>query len=171
MLLIEPCCAQKNLLALRQKLGADGTCFFHGYGDLSLAELLPVLLTRYSQAELMIVTPSLPDGAAEVIDRMMKRQWAAMKGGGKIDNIGHLQLLTDLTKKKSPLASAWRKENPYGDRLSLHAVQQNDTAIILPDIAIVGGVNLVYGGHFTALATKNKNVIASFRNIYEALLR
>ena len=64
MFLIEPCCTQKHIPALRQKLGTDGTTFFHGYGDLSLAELLPVVLTRYSEADLTVVAPALPNAAA-----------------------------------------------------------------------------------------------------------
>ena len=67
MLLVEPCCTQKHLLALRNKLGDGGTAFFHGYGDVSLSELLPSLLVRYSEADMVIVAPSIPDGAAETI--------------------------------------------------------------------------------------------------------
>lgn len=169
MFLIEPCCTQKHIPALRSKLGADGTAFFHGYGDLSLAEMLPVLLTRYSEVEMMMVTPALPDGAANVLKRIMQRQWPTIDGKGKLNTISHLTLVADLREKKSPAASAWLKENPFGGRLTLKNVQQNDTAIILPDLALYGNINLTYGGHFTAIATKNAKTITSLRSMYEGL--
>ena len=171
MLLIEPCCTQKHLLALRSKLGADGTAFFHGYGDLSLAEMLPVLLTRYSEVEMMIVAPVLPDGAAQVIKRMMEKQWPTLNGKEKLDTISSLTLVTDLNERKSPLASTWLKDNRFGGRLTLHSVQQNDTAVLLPDIALYGNINLVYGGHFSAIATKNASTIQTLRKMYEGLAR
>ena len=169
MQLIEPCCAPKHLLALRGKLGEDGTAFWHGYGDLSIAELLPRMLTRYSGADMIFAVPALPDAAASVIRRMMEKQWLTADGKGKIDVISHLTLITDLREQKSPMVYGWTKENPFGERLTLKNVQQNDTVILLPDIAFVGNINLRYGGHFTAIATKNKKVIADFRSLYEAL--
>ena len=78
--LIEPCCSQKHLLQLRDGLGKDGTAFFHGYGDLSIAELLPALLTHYSEAEVMIVAPYLPDAVAEVTIKWMRKQWHVLTG-------------------------------------------------------------------------------------------
>lgn len=169
MFVIEPCCTQKQLLALRSKLGVDGTTFFHGYGDLSLAELLPVLLTRYSEADVMIVAPSLPNGAAKVLRQMMDKQWS--DGKGVVNAIGHLTLVADLRKSKSPAASAWVQENPFKERLTLHDVQQNDTAIILPDIALYGSINLTYGGHFSGIATKRARTIESLRLMYGSLAR
>ena len=73
MHLIQPCCAPKDLLALRHILGENGTTLWHGYGDLSLAELLPALLTRYSEVELTMVAPALPDAATETIDKMIEK--------------------------------------------------------------------------------------------------
>lgn len=167
MFVIEPCCTQKQLLALRSKLGEDGTTFFHGYGDLSLAELLPVLLTRYSEADVMIVAPSVPNGAAKVLRQMMDKQWS--DGKGMVNAIGHLTLVADLRKSKSPAASLWLQENPFAGRLTLHDVQQNDTAIILPDIALYGSINLTYGGHFSGIATKRARTIESLRSMYGSL--
>ena len=169
MQLIEPCCAPKHLLALRGKLGDGGTAFWHGYGDLSVAELLPPMLTRYSEVEMMIVAPRLPDAAARVIRRMLQKQWMTADGKGKIDVIKHLMLVTDLSEQRSPMAYGWTKEHPFGERLTLKNVQQNDTAILLPDIAFVGNINLSYGGHFTAIATKSAKTIAGLRSLYEAL--
>ena len=169
MQLIEPCCAPKHLLALRSKLGESGTALWHGYGDLSLAELLPPLLTRYSEVELLIAAPSLPDAASSVVKRMMERQWMKMDGSGKLYNIGHLTLVSDLRPERSPIASAWLTANPFPDRLTIKNVQQRDTAILLPDIALFGPINLVYGGHFTATATKNPGHIAELRAMYNKL--
>lgn len=169
MQLIEPCCAPKHLLALRGKLGDGGTAFWHGYGDLSVAELLPPMLTRYSEVEMMIVAPRLPDAAARVIRKMLQKQWMTADGKGKIDVIKHLMLVTDLREQRSPMAYGWTKEHPFGERLTLKNVQQNDTAILLPDIAFVGNINLSYGGHFTAIATKSAKTIAGLRSLYEAL--
>ncbi|MBQ9645326.1 MAG: hypothetical protein IJV24_03075 [Prevotella sp.] len=171
MHLIEPCCTPKHLLALRHKLGENGTALFHGYGDLSLAELLPPMLTRYSEVEMLFVAPFLPDAATAIFQRMMQKQWPTMDGKGKLNVIAHLTLITDLSEKRSPLASTWLKENPFGDRLTLHNVQQNDTAILLPDLALYGPINLTYGHHFTAMATKNARTIAALRSEYERLLR
>ena len=168
MHLIEPCCTPKHLLALRHILGENGTTLWHGYGDLSLAELLPALLTRYVEVELMMVAPSLPDAATETIDKMMRREWMRMDGKGMVLNIGHLTLIADL--KRSPMASQWMKDNPFGERLTLKDVQQNDTAILLPDIALWGPINLTYGGHFTAMATKNARTIATLRDKFGELM-
>ena len=166
MHIIEPCCAKKQLLELRNKIGNKGTVDFEGYGDLSLTELLPALLTRYSEVEMMIVAPSLPDQAAEAIEKWMEKQWARMDGQGKIDIIKNLTIISSLGKKKSPMASAWKKENPFGERLTLINKQQNDTAILLPDFAITGPVNMRYGEHFVATATANQERIADLWNKY-----
>ena len=85
MLQIEPCCTQKHLLALRSKLGENGTAFWHGYGDLSLAELLPHILTRYSETEMLLAVPALPDAAAETVKNIMQKQWMRMDGKGKLN--------------------------------------------------------------------------------------
>lgn len=163
MHLIEPCCAPKQLRALRGKIANGGTCFWHGYGDLSLTELLPHILTRYSEVEMLIATPALPRAAAVVIKQMMERTWMSMDGKSRIDNIGHLTLISDFGQKSAPTAYEWVKDNPFGERLTLKNVQQGDTAIILPDIAFFGNINLVYRGHFTALATTNTKIIDKVR--------
>ena len=169
MHLIEPCCAPKHLLALRESLGENGTAFWHGYGDLSLAELLSALLIRYCETEMTLVSPSLPDVAAEALKIAMHRTRARMDGKGNLNAIAHLTLITDLSEKRSPLASTWLKDNPFGDRLTLKNVQQNDTALLLPDLALYGAINLQYGHHFTAMATKNAGTIAALRGVYEGL--
>lgn len=169
MHLIEPCCTQKHIARLRKALGEDGTDFFHGYGDLSLTEMLPVILMRYSEADLLLVSPALPDTVTELLATWMRKQWMKIDGSGKVYVIGHLTLIADLRENKSPLASAWLKENPFPGRLTLKNAQQNDTAILLPDIALWGPINLTYGGHFAAMATKNARTIATLREMYERL--
>lgn len=171
MTLIEPCCAPKHVSALIDRIGEGGTAMWHGYGDLSLSELLPAILQRYSETELLLVAPRLPDVAAEAVARCMRRQRMRADGLGKMHYVGHMTLVTDLTEKKSPAASLWLKDNPFGDRLSLRNVQQNDTAIVLPDIAFVGNMNMAYGGHFTAMATKNARTVDALRSIYLRLTR
>lgn len=169
MHLIEPCCAPKHLLALRESIGSDKTAFFHGYGDLSLAELLPALLIRYCETEMMIAAPALPDAAAETLQGVMRLHRAKMTGKGNLDVVKHLTLVTDLSEKRSPLASTWLKESPFGERMTLMNVQQEDTAILLPDIALWGPVNLTYGGHFTAMATGNARLISEMWKNYGEL--
>lgn len=153
MFLIEPCCSQKHLRELRYTIKDGRTTQFEGYGDLSLSELLGPLVTRYNGVEMMIVAPSLPDQAAEVIYKWMKLTWARMDGRGSIWRIERLTIIADLSREKSPVASMWRKDNPFGDRLALVDIEQEDTAILLPDFAITGPVNMRYGKHFTATAT------------------
>ena len=169
MHLIEPCCTQRHWPAFRSQLGTDGTSFFHGYGDLSLAELLPVILMRYEEADMLFVAPSVPDQTAETLRYWLRHQLFKMTGGGKVHTIAHLTLITDLSEKRSPLASTWLKENPFGERLTMKNVQQNDTALLLPDLALYGAINLQYGHHFTAMATKNAGTIAALRGMYEGL--
>lgn len=153
MYLIEPCCAQKHLLSVRNAIKNSGTTQFEGYGDLSLSELLGPMLTRYGETDMMIVAPTLPEQAAEVIDRWMRKQWARMDGKGKMDVIRHLTVIAKLDKEKSDYIFAWLKDKPFGDRLTLVDMEQDDTAILLPDFAITGPVNMQYDKHFVAEAT------------------
>ncbi|MCR4958568.1 MAG: hypothetical protein K6B13_08205 [Prevotella sp.] len=154
---------------MTRALGADGTAWWHGYGDLSLAELLPAMLPHYSEAEMMLVTPVLPDMAAEAVLTVLRRRWARMDGSGSVNAVSRLTLITDFSEKRSPLASTWLKENPFADRLKLRNMQQNDTAILMPDLALYGPINLTYGRHFTAMATKNAKTIASLRKAYDGM--
>lgn len=169
MHLIQPCCAKKNLLDLREAIKKGGTAQFEGYGDLSLTELLPALLTRYAKVEMMIVAPKLPDQAAEIIGTWMRMQRARTDGQGKMDFIKHLTIIADLSEEYSPMASMWLKENPFGDRLTLVDRRQPDTAILLPDIALYGPINLRYGYHFTATATTQPEMVERLWTKYRRL--
>lgn len=167
--LIEPCCAQKQLRELRNILEKEGTAQMEGYGDLSLTELLPAMLTRYSNAEMLIAAPSLPDQAAEVIATWMLKQWARMDGCGNVNVVKRLTIVSDLSEAASPGASAWLQENPYGERLVLHDVQQDATAILLPDFAIEGPVNMRYGKHFIATAYGKREDVEGLWTKYKGM--
>ena len=167
--LIEPCCAQKQLRELRNILEKEGTAQMEGYGDLSLTELLPALLTRYSNAEILIAAPSLPDQAAEIIATWMRKQWARMDGCGNVNVIARLTIVSDLSEAVSPDASEWLKENPYGERLVLHDMRQDATAILLPDFAIEGPLNMRYGKHFIAMAYGKREDVSGLWKRYRAM--
>lgn len=170
MMLIEPCCAPKHVGQLMGQLEEGCTMLFHGYGDLSMAELLPALLVRYSGTEMILATPSLPDNTAEAVAKIMRMKHARMDGSGNVAVIRHLTLLTNLSERRSPMASAWVRNNPFGERMTLKHVQQNDTAILMPDVALIGPINLTYGGRFTALATRDARTIAALRSEYEKMV-
>ena len=167
--LIQPCCAQKQLRELRNILEKEGTAQMEGYDDLSLTELLPALLTRYSNAEMLIAAPSLPDQAAEVIDKWMRRQWSMRDGNGKLDVISHLTIVAKLEKESSHYIAAWLKDKPFGDRLTLIEIEQDDTAILFPDFAITGPVNMRYGYHFEAMATTEPEKVAALWEKYRKI--
>lgn len=167
MHLIQPCCAQRHLSELRSILKENGTAEIEGYGDLSLKELLTPLVTHYNGTRLLIAAPAMPDQAAEAIKACMRKEWAVIDGSGKIPYITHLTIVTDLRKKKSPLASAWLKDNPFGKRLTLIDMRHDDTVILLPDFAIVGPVNMQYSEHFTATATADPAKIEALWKQYE----
>lgn len=169
MYLIEPCCAQSHLRNVRNAIKKGGTTQFEGYGDLSLTELLGPMLTRYSETEMMIVAPSLPDQAAEVIDKWMRRQWSMRDGNGKLDVISHLTIVAKLEKESSHYIAAWLKDKPFGDRLTLIEIEQDDTAILFPDFAITGPVNMRYGYHFEAMATTEPEKVAALWEKYRKI--
>lgn len=145
---------------LRKAIRNGGSEQIRGYGDMSLTELLPALLTSYNETEMLIAAPSIPDQAAEIIRTWMRWQWVKIDGSGKIYVLTHLTLIADLGEKKSPMVSEWLTKNPWGDRLTLVDKGQKDTVLLLPDIAITGPVNLRYGRQFTATATTDAETIA-----------
>lgn len=153
MYIIEPCCVRRHLRELRDSIASGKRKEFEGFGDLSLTELLPAILMRYTETSILIAAPSLPDQAAEIIMKWMSQQWARRDGKGKLDVVSHLTIIADLDAGMSPLASEWLKRNPFDKRLTLVSLQQPDTAILLPDFAITGPVNMRYGYNFVATAT------------------
>ena len=169
MKLIEPCCAELHVRELRDALKDGGSREIEGYGDLSLSELLPAILTRYYETEVLIAAPSVPDQAAETIATWMRRSIARMDGKGRLNYIAHLTIVADLSEGQSPMASEWLKENPFPGRLKLVDGAQADTAILLPDFAITGPVNMRYGHHFTATATTVREQVEELWKRYSEL--
>lgn len=154
------------MMGLRRAIAGGGTMQFEGYGDLSLAELIPAVLTRYSETELLIAAPSLPDQAAEALLAWMKKTWARMDGKGNLWRVQHLTIVTDLSAERSPLASLWLEDNPLGERLTLVNKSQPDTAILLPDFAITGPVNMQYSAHFVAEATTDMEKVRDLWKLF-----
>ena len=144
-------------MGLRRAIASGGTMPFEGYGDLSLTELLPAILTRYSETELLIAAPSLPEQATDVIARWMDRQWARMDGRGRLWCVGHLTVVTDVTL--SPAVAEWVGRDAWRGRLSVVDTVQDDTSILLPDFAVTGPVNMQYNAYFVAEATTEKGKI------------
>ena len=169
MYIIEPCCAARNLMLLRDAIGKSGTAAFKGFGDLSLTELLPAILTRYSETDVIIVAPSIPDQAADVIGLWMRQQRSRRDGSGKLDVVRHMTIIADLHRKKSPQASLWVKDNPFEGRLTLVSRQQADTAILLPDFAVTGPVNMRYGHEFIADVTTKADAVTALWKQYLAM--
>jgi len=164
MKIIEPCCAPRQLMGLRRAIAGGGTMAFAGYGDLSLAELLPAILTRYSETELLIAAPSLPDLACDVIGRWMRKTWARMDGQGRLDAVSRLTLVTSVAL--SPAVEEWLGTGAFGGRLTVMDREQADTAILLPDFAVTGPVNMRYGNPFTAEATTDPEKVKALWEKY-----
>ena len=101
----------------------------------------------------MIVAPTMPDQATEVITRWMRQQWPHANGVDKLNVVRQLTIIADLSPAKSPVMSDWLKDNPFAGRLVLVDRPQDDTAILLPDIAITGPLNLRYGQNFVCTVT------------------
>lgn len=158
---------------LRNAIKNGGKREFQGYGDLSLTELLPALLTRYSETEMLIAAPAIPDQAADIIHRWMRKQWARMDGTGKIDVVTKLTIIADLSPEQSPKASEWLKENPFPGRLTLadKPVAPDQQALQLPDLAILGPLNLRYGKNFTCTATTVQEEVDALWKQYARLTR
>ena len=110
-----------------------------------------------------------PDQAAKVLYFWLRKKWVTIQGR-LIDVISRMTIISDLSEDKSPMASEWVKRNPFPDRLTLKNVRQGDTAIIFPDLALYGPINMVYGHRFTATATKNQKAIEELREAIEALV-
>lgn len=169
MRLIEPCCASKHFILLRDAIGTHGKAAFEGYGDMSLTEFLPALLTRYSETTMMIEAPTIPDQAADIIYQWLAKTWARMDGKGRLNVLAHLTIMADLSETASPTASAWLKDNPFPDRLTLVNKPQDDTVLLLPDIAVIGPLNFRYGDHFICEATTIADEVQTYWKDFSSL--
>ena len=74
-----------------------------------------------------------------------------------------------LDRENSDYICKWLKEQPFGDRLTLVDTEQVDTAILLPDFAITGPVNMRYDKHFIAEATTEPKKVRALWEKYRRL--
>lgn len=171
MRIIEPCCATKQFMFLRDAIKNKAKTQFKGFGDLSLTELLPALLTRYSETTMMIVAPSIPDQAADIIYTWLSRTWARMDGNGRLNVLSKLTIIADLSEEASPTVNMWLTNNPFPDRLVLVNKAQDDTALLLPDIAITGPLNMRYDKEFVCDVTTIPSEVSNLWSVYSKLAK
>lgn len=171
MRIIEPCCATKQFMFLRDAIQNKARTQFKGFGDLSLTELLPALLTRYSETTMMIVAPSIPDQAADIIYTWLSRTWARMDGKGRLNVLSKLTVIADLSEEASPAVNMWLTNNPFPDRLVLVNKAQDDTALLLPDIAITGPLNMRYDKEFVCNVTAIPDEVSELWKTYSKLAK
>ena len=169
MKIIEPCCATKQFMFLRDAIKNKAKTQFKGFGDLSLTELLPALLTRYSETTMMIVAPSIPDQAADIIYTWLSRTWARMDGKGRLNVLSKLTIIADLSEEASPAVNLWFANNPFPDRLVLVNKPQDDTALLMPDIAITGPLNFRYDKEFVCDVTAIPEEVSALWKTYAKL--
>ena len=171
MRIIEPCCATKQFMFMRDAIKNKAKTQFKGFGDLSLTELLPALLTRYSETTMMIVAPSIPDQAADIIYTWLRRTWARMDGKGRLNVLSKLTIIADLSEEASPAVNLWLTNNPFPDRLVLVNKPQDDTALLLPDIAITGPLNFRYDKEFVCDVTAIPEEVSALWKAYSKLAK
>ena len=171
MNIIEPCCASRQFGLLRDAIGNNKRTQFKGFGDMSLTELLPALLLRYTETEMMIVAPSIPDQATTAIREWLRKTWARWDNTGRLDCISKLTIIADFSEDASPMMSAWLKENPFAGKLTLVNQSQEDTAILLPDLAITGPLNFQYDKEFVCDVTAIPSEVNDLWARYAQLMR
>jgi len=165
MVTIEPCCAHKHWKKVLKELELNGTVLMRGYGDMTLSELLPEVLAGYTEADVLMALPTAPEAARVLLRSMLHRTWG-MQEGGNVNNVARLRLLTDARASRSPGLVEWAQRQ---ERLELASAQQNDTIILVEDgrqqgadrLAIMGPVNVVPCGMWTAAATTGPIMVAS----------
>lgn len=151
---------------LRDAIGDHGKTFFEGYGDMSLTELLPAILSRYVEIDMIIAAPAIPDQAADIIYEWMRRTWGRMDGKGRMNCLHKLTIIAGLDGDASPKASQWVKDNPFPDRLVLVDKAQADTVLLLPDLAVTGPLNFRYGEHFVCEVTTIQSEVDELQKHY-----
>ena len=156
---------------LRDAIQNKAKIQFKGFGDLSLTELLPAMLTRYSETTMMLVAPSIPDQAADIIYTWLRRTWARMDGKGRLNVLSKLTVIADLSEEASPVANLWLTNNPFPDRLVLVNKAQDDTAMLLPDIAITGPLNMRYDKEFVCDVTTISSEVSDLWSVYSKLVK
>ena len=171
MRIIQPCCAKKQFMLMRDAIKNKAKTQFKGFGDLSLTELLPALLTRYSETTMIIVAPSIPDQAADIIYTWLRHTWARMDGKGRLNVLSKLTIIADLSEEASPTVNMWLTNNPFPDRLVLVNKAQDDTALLMPDIAITGPLNMRYGKEFVCDVSTIPSEVSALWKAYSKLAK
>lgn len=166
---IEPCCASKQFMFLRDSIGENGKTQFQAYEDMSLTEFLPALLTRYTETNMLIVAPTIPDQAFDIINLWLNKEWARNDGKGTLNCLSQLTIVADFSKAVSPKASHWLTDNPFGARLKVVDRKQEDTALLLPDIAVTGPMNFKYGRKFVCDVTTIPDEVSALWKRYAKL--
>ena len=151
MLLIEPCCTSKTIPSLIDRLGNDGTELWHGYADLTLADILTPILASYEEVvDVTIVIPYLPPYLADALRIHLVQ--------GSICN---LTLLTDARGSKGQPAMSLARA--YSDSVILASHSVADTFILLPDIVWWG--NLGRGEH-VGMVSRSRMLIDNMKSIW-----
>lgn len=167
MITIEPCCAATKhwpkVLATLDELGEESVVGIRGYGDMTLMELLPAMVSSYSEADVLVAVPTLPSCLREKLDALLHLSWG--NDSGSVPAVARLRVITDARESRSPAAAEWIQD--AGSRVSLASCQMNDTVVIIRGsggggVMVFGAVNARPATEWVAMATKDKRLIEDF---------
>ena len=173
MLTIEPCCTQKHWPKILHNLKDTSYVYFEGYGDMTLNELLPVVFDGFSDADVMLAVPVMPERLISTLRELTKRSWANPSGRGSVPLIKRFRIITDARSTKSPgVLDFCRELRSQCAGSGVASLQQNDTIIIVRDaystIMIFGSVNSRPSCQWTAFVTNDQGHIADVWSVLEA---
>ena len=94
-----------------------------------------------------------------------------MDGKGRLNVLSKLTIIADLSEEASPAVNLWLTNNPFPDRLVLVNKAQDDTALLLPDIAITGPLNMRYGKEFVCDVTTIPSEVSDLWSVYPKLAK
>ena len=94
-----------------------------------------------------------------------------MDGKGRLNVLNKLTVIADLSEEASPVANLWLTNNPFPDRLVLVNKAQDDTALLLPDIAITGPLNFRYDKEFVCDVTTIPSEVSDLWSVYSKLTK
>ena len=92
-----------------------------------------------------------------------------MDGKGRLNVLSKLTVIADLSEEASPAVNLWLTNNPFPDRLVLVNKAQDDTALLLPDIAITGPLNFRYDKEFVCDVTAIPEEVSALWKTYSKL--
>ena len=84
---------------------------------------------------------------------------------------GKLSIIADLSEEASPAVNLWLANNPFPDRLVLVNKPQDDTALLLPDIAITGPLNMRYDKEFVCNVSTIPSEVSDLWSVYSKLAK